>query len=253
MFTTLLETNTECSCEQYSNLQTTAMGPKKAKASTLEQASTLEKEASDAVGEQSGRSSPSAAEGSSRFASPSSSPQKGRLRRGAASTTPRETSLPIPEGTAYAQLSRGRAPSNQIRQISAAPDAVLALQSSGLAARKTLSGASRTQKVRASLHTHAEDVPVDDQHTQDLAGQEAAPDMRFEVSFRTCRGHAHIFLCVAMHPSVCAHAPAPEMADRFGGVCVHIGSTGNTMIKGCRSGPALMGCFIRSCRRRLTC
>ena len=186
MFTTLLETNTECSCEQYSNPQTTAM-PKKAKASTLE------KEASDAVGEQSGRSSPSAAEGSSWFASPSSSPQKGRLRRGAASTTPRETSLPIPEGTAYAQLSRGRAPSNQIRQISAAPDAVLALQSSGSAARKTVSGASRTQKVRASLHTHAEDVPVDDQHTQDLAGQEAAPDMRFEVSFRTCRGHAHIF------------------------------------------------------------
>jgi len=211
------------------------------------------------VGEQSGRSSPSAAEGSSSFPSPSqpseydSSPEKARPRRGASATTPRETSQPIPVGATYAQLSRGRAPSNQIRQISAAPDAVLALQSSGSAARKTLSGASRTQKVLASLHTHAEDVPVDDQHTQDLAGQEAAPDMRFEVSIRTCRGHAHIFLCVAMHPSVCANAPAPEMADRFGGVCVHMGSTGNTMIKGCRSGPALMGCFMRSCRRRLTC
>ena len=203
------------------------MGPKKAKASTLE------KEASDAVGEPSGRSSPSAAEGSSWFASPSSSPEKGRQRRGAASTTPRETSQPIPVGATYAQLSRGRGPSNQIRLIDAAPDAALALKSSGAAARKAASGASRTQKLRASLHTHAEDVPVDDQHTQDLAGQEAAPDMRFEVSFRTCRGHAHIFLCVAMHPSVCAHAPAPEMADRFGGVCVHMGSTGNTMIKGC--------------------
>jgi len=226
LFTTLLETNTECSCEQYSNPQTTAM-PKKAKASTLE------KEASDAVGEQSGRSSPSAAEGSSSFPSPSSSPEKARPRRGASGTTPRETSQPIPVGATYAELSRGRAPSNQIRLIDAAPDAALALKSSGSAARKALSVASRTQKVRASLHTHAEDVPVDDQHTQDLAGQEAAPDMRFEVSFRTCRGHAHIFLCVAMHPSVCAHAPAPEMADRFGGVCVHMGSTGNTMIKGC--------------------
>ena len=227
MFTTLLETNTECSCEQYSNLQTTAMGPKKAKASTLE------KEASDAVGELSGRSSPSAAEGSSWFQSPSTSPDKGRPRRGAPSTTPRQTSQPIPVGANYTELSRGRAPSNQIRLIDAAPDAVLALKSSGSAARKALSVASRTQKVRASLHTHAEDVPVDDQHTQDLAGQEAAPEMRFEVSLRTCRGHAHMYLCVAMHPCVCANAPAPEMADRFGGVCVHMGSTGNTMIKGC--------------------
>ena len=188
MFTTLLQTNTECSCEQYSNPQTTAM-PKKAKASKTE------KEASDAVGELSGRSSPSAAEGSSWFQSPSTSPDKGRPRRGAASTTPRETSQPIPVGVTYAELSRGRASSNQIRLIDAAPDAALALQSSGAAAHKPASGASRTQKVRASLHTHAEDVPVDDQHTQDLEGQEAAPDMRFEVSIRTSRGHAHMILC----------------------------------------------------------
>jgi len=109
----------------------------------------------------------------------------------------------------------------------------MAPKTSAAPARKVPSGGSHAQKSSASVATNAEDLPGDDQQTQDLAGQEAAPDMRFEVSIRTCRGHAHIFLCVAMHPSVCAHATAPEMADRFGGVCVHMGSTGNTMIKGC--------------------
>ena len=196
MFTTLLQTNTECSCEQYSNPQTTAM-PKKAKASKPE------KEASDAVGEQSGRSSPSAAEGSSSFPSPSqpseydSSPEKARptSRRRASASSSREPSQPIPVGPTYAQMSKGRVPINQIRLIDAAPENTLALKSSAAPARKAPSGASRKQKMRASLDTHAEHVPVDDQQTQDLAGQEAAPDMRFEVSIRTCRGHAHIILC----------------------------------------------------------
>ena len=163
----------------------------------------------DAAGGHSGRSSPSAAGASSSFPSPSqpseyeSSPEKARQksrRRGPAGGS-REASQPIAGGplSTYALMSKGRVPTNKIALIDAAPDAAIentmALKSSAAPARKAPSGASRKQKMPASLDTHAEHVPVDDQQTQDLAGQEAAPDMRFEVSIRTSRGHAHMILC----------------------------------------------------------
>jgi len=175
--------------------------PKKAKASKADKA------ASDPAGEPSGLSSPNAAAASISFPSPSqlseydSSPDKARptSRRRASASSSREPSQPIPVGPTYVQMSKGRVPINKIRLIDAAPDAAIentmALKSSAAPARKAPSGASRKQKMRASLDTHAEHVPVDDQQTQDLAGQEAAPDMRFEVSIRTSRGHAHMTLC----------------------------------------------------------
>ena len=210
MFTTLLQTNTECSCEQYSNPQTTAM-PKKAKASKPD------KEASDAAGDQSGRSSPSAAGASSSFPSPSqpseyeSSPEKARpkSRRRVAAGGSREASQLITAGplSTYALMSKGRVPTNKIALIDAASDAAIentmALKSSAAPARKAPSGGSHAQKSSASVATNAEDLSGDDQHTQDADGQEAAPDMHFEVSIHTSCVHAQMIVCACSFASNC--------------------------------------------------
>jgi len=183
--------------------------PRKGKTSKQDKEASPGPTVQDAAGGQSGRSSPIAAAASSSFPSPSqpseydSSPEKARptSRRRASASSSREASQPIPVGplTTYALMSKGRVPTNKIALIDAASDAAIkntmTLKSSAAPARKAPSGASRKQKMPASLDTHAEHLSGDDQHTQDLAGQEAAPDMRFEVSIRTSRGHAHMILC----------------------------------------------------------
>ena len=164
----------------------------------------------DAAGVDSGRSSPSAGVASSSFPSPSqpseyeSSPEKApreKSRRLVVVGGSREASQPIHAGPlgSFALLSRARGPTNKIPLIDGASDAAkvntMAPNSSAAPARKAPSGASHAQKMSASVATHAEDLPGDDQQTQDLEGQEAAPDMHFEVSIRTSREHAHMILC----------------------------------------------------------
>jgi len=171
----------------------------------------------DAAGGHSGRSSPSAAGASSSYPSPSqpseyeSSPEKARQksrRRGPAGGS-REASQPLTAGplSTFALLSKARGPTNKIRLIDAASDATMvntmAPKTSAAPARKAPSGGSHAQKSSASVATNAEDLPGDDQQTQDLEGQEAAPDMHFEVSIRTSCEHAHMIVCACTCTSNC--------------------------------------------------
>jgi len=170
----------------------------------------------DAAGGHSGRSSPSAAGASSSFPSPSQtsefspSPEKARQRssRRVPAGGARETSQPIsagPLGT-FALMSKSRVPASKIRLLDEASDATMvntmASKASAAPARKALSGGSHVDK-SASVATNAEDFSGDDQHTQDADGQEAAPDMHFEVSIRTSCVHAQMIVCACSFASNC--------------------------------------------------
>ena len=170
----------------------------------------------DAAGGHSGRSSPSAAGASSSFPSPSQiseySPSPEKARQKSTRRVPvggaRETSQPIsaaPLGT-FAQMSKARVPASTIRLIHEGSDSTMvntmASMASAAPARKALSGGSHVDK-SASVATNAEDFSGDDQHTQDADGQEAAPDMHFEVSIRTSCVHAQMIVCACSFASNC--------------------------------------------------
>ena len=115
----------------------------------------------------------------------------------------RETSQPISAAPAvsFARMSKARAPASTIRLIhedqetaggkSAKPVPTMA---SAAAARKAPSGGSHLGKT-VSVATNAEELSGDDQHTQDAVGQEAAPDMHFQVRIGTFRVHAVMIVC----------------------------------------------------------
>ena len=162
MFTTLLQTNTECSCEHHSNPQRKAM-PRHGKTRKQDKEASPGATVQDAAGGHSGRSSPSAAGASSSFPSPSqpseyeSSPEKAprqKSRRLVTAGGSREASQPIHAGPlgSFALLSRARGPTNKIPLIDGASDAAkvntMAPNSSAAPARKAPSGASHAQKCR---------------------------------------------------------------------------------------------------------
>ena len=173
----------------------------------------------DDAGGHSGRSSPSAAGASSSFPSPSQtsefSPSPEKARQKSTRRVPvggaRETSQPIsaaPLGT-FAQMSKARVPASTIRLIHEAPESAggnsakpVSTMASAAPARKALSGGSHVDK-SASVATNAEDLSGDDQHTQDANGQEAAPDMHFEVNIHTSCVHAQMIVCACSFASNC--------------------------------------------------
>ena len=173
----------------------------------------------DAPGGHSGRSSPSEAGQSSSFPSPSQlseysqSPDKARQQatRRVLLASARESSQPIsaaPVGS-FAKMSKARVPASTIRLIHEDPESAggnsakpVSTMASAAPARKALSAGSHVDK-SVSVATNAEDFSGDDQHTQDADGQEAAPDMHFEVSIRTSCVHAQMIVCGCSFASNC--------------------------------------------------
>ena len=210
LFTKLLQQNTQCSCKNHSNPLSNAMA-RKDKARKQEEGGSPGATVQDAPGGNSGRSSPSEAGASSSFPSPSQlseysqSPDKARQQatRRVPIGSARETSQPISAAPAlsFARMSKARAQASTIRLIhedqetaggkSAVPAPTIA---SAAAARKATSARTHLGK---TLHvaTHAKDLPGDDQQTQDAVGQEAAPDMHFQVRIGTSRVHAVMIVC----------------------------------------------------------
>ena len=114
-----------------------------------------------------------------------------------------ESSQPLPAAPAvtFARVSKGRPQASKIRLIhedqetaggqSAVPAPTIA---SAAVARKAVSAGTHLGKA-VPVATNAEDLPGDDQQTQDAAGQEAAPDMHFQVRIGTSRVHAVMIVC----------------------------------------------------------
>ena len=101
----------------------------------------------------------------------------------------------------FARVSAGRAKPAKIRLIDEDQEAVGG--NSALPAPPNVSAAAPRKAASAGTHrgktvpvaTNADDVPGDDQQTQDPAGQDAAPHMHFQVRIRTSRVHAVMIVC----------------------------------------------------------
>ena len=165
-----------------------------------------------AAGGHSGRSSPGDAGPSSSLMSPSKlsdgspSPTKGgrqQATRRMLLASAQESSQPLPAAPAvpFARMSKACPQASKIRLIHEGQETVGAKGAvpaptyvSAAAARKAASAGTHLGKT-VPVSTNDEDVPGDDQQTQDAVGQDAAPDMHFQVRMCTSRVLAVMFVC----------------------------------------------------------
>jgi len=210
LFTKLLQQNTPFSCKDHSNPQINAMP--RGKTRKHNEGDSPRATFPDAASGHSGRSSPSDAGPSSSLTSPSKfsdaspSPNKGRVQatRRVVLVSGQETSQPLSAALAvpFARMSKGRAPASKIQLVHEDQETVGAKVAAparthvtAAAARKAASAGTHPGKT-VPVSTNTEDVPGDDQQTQDTVGQDAAPDMHFQVRMCTSRVLAVMFVCM---------------------------------------------------------